>query len=466
MTRSIAINPWVSLEISSDQLEAYLIVWSLEHVDERHISEVIRDAGIEEQYVKNLPSVLQQLIDEASKKRSAFPLRATVAQGVTARHGIDEQINFFINPNPSPGTINSTSGQIDYRERDLIKQVCLNESILEIVWATAGVSGANIFGQTLPARDGLNTSKIIAGDGVEAIKEPYLRRTRFVAKQDGVLLVNRREIVVSKELNIRGDVDYSTGNVSFDGTILVSGNILSGFRVLATGHVYVAGYLESRSEVIGHSVTVGKGCYGRIKSKRHVQVDFAENAQIQSQGTVTIGSLSRSWVSGRDIMVKNVTSSNISAFNDIHVEEVKSSTNMPTFMITHSPGALEAINQFRAQHSNVIFEISQVEEYVANFGIQRQEIERALGNKNSSVPPELISKIRHKRNLEGLAQRLQNAVEHLLLHTHGTVSVLDYCEPDTVIGLYGVEKYLMQQMRRCIFYYDHNHSTIKSKEWM
>jgi uncharacterized protein (DUF342 family) len=62
---------------------------------------------------------------------------------------------------------------------------------------------------------------------------------------EGCLFWKAGQLTVDVIYHISGDVDYSTGNVKFDGAILIDGDVRSGFRVDATGSIYINGSVEA-----------------------------------------------------------------------------------------------------------------------------------------------------------------------------------------------------------------------------
>ncbi len=108
--------------------------------------------------------------------------------------------------------------------------------------------------------------------------------TGYVFYLDGTINVKR-------VLNIRGDLDYHTGNIRFVNDIIIHGTVRSGFEVRAE-NIRVYENVNGATLLANKSLQVDGGIKGSkkadIRAKANVRVGFCENAVISS---------------GRDILV-------------------------------------------------------------------------------------------------------------------------------------------------------------------
>ncbi len=110
-------------------------------------------------------------------------------------------------------------------------------------------------------------------------------------------------------LEIKEDVDVSTGNIEFVGDVTVRGSVQPGFLVKAEGNVEIFGTV-SGGTVEGKNVVIKMGIQGMhrgyVKAKETVVAKFIENATVHA---------------GTDIMVSDVVlHSRISAGKKVIVE--------------------------------------------------------------------------------------------------------------------------------------------------
>jgi uncharacterized protein (DUF342 family) len=101
-------------------------------------------------------------------------------------------------------------------------------------------------------------------------------------------------VAVMPIYSVQGDVDFNTGNLDFDGNIIVSGGVKPGFRVRATGNVQIGGTVEAAQLEAGGNVTVGGGVVGHneavVRAGGAITARFVEAAELHAKGQILIGS--------------------------------------------------------------------------------------------------------------------------------------------------------------------------------
>ena len=130
---------------------------------------------------------------------------------------------------------------------NLFVLVKANETLAIRIPQTKGKPGKNIFGETVPAQNG-RPIPIPAGKNTKIIGENQL-----VATINGQIVDTGNKISVDPRLEIQGSVGVGTGNIDFDGTVLINGDVTQGFYVKATGDIEIKGSING-AEVTGHAV--------------------------------------------------------------------------------------------------------------------------------------------------------------------------------------------------------------------
>lgn len=125
------------------------------------------------------------------------------------------------------------------------------------------------------------------------------RNTRFaedgvtvLASRDGRIKYDSHSVEVLDVLEIRGDVDFSTGSIDATNEVIVRGNVLDLFSVKCKGSVEVAGNVEAADVCATGEVIVRGGICGKEKGKvvseKGVQARFASGAHIEAGEDITI----------------------------------------------------------------------------------------------------------------------------------------------------------------------------------
>lgn len=123
-----------------------------------------------------------------------------------------------------------TADQIDYYELKPINTVEAGQVIARLVPGTPGKDGINVYGQrvTVPAP---KEAKWVVGEGVQISDDE-----RFaLASRSGLPVVQKGILKVLNIYELQSDANVQTGNIRFNGEIIIRGNVCDNVLVQATG---------------------------------------------------------------------------------------------------------------------------------------------------------------------------------------------------------------------------------------
>ena len=179
-------------------------------------------------------------------------------------------------------------GRIDYHHSQNIVMAKKDQFLARLIAPKQGRAGVNVLGREVPAPGGA-PAVLAAGEGVRADKGA----TEFYAAINGSIILNGSVIEVVNTYVVEGDVDFSTGNIQFNGNVLINGNVPDGFEVKAEGDIIVAKIVESARLEAGRDIVIKGGVQGKgkglISAGRDIKVGYAQNARLEAQGNIYIG---------------------------------------------------------------------------------------------------------------------------------------------------------------------------------
>ena len=273
----------IMVEFSHDRMKAYL-KWKPVKSDQpfpmAELLEKLNELGI-------IYGIKQEEIDKAAAEGKEV-LERLIAEGRYPVNGSDGKIEFLFDAfyeNIRP-TI-SENDVADFKELGKFKSVKANEPLARRTPPTNGVDGVDIFGKPILARRGRD------------VRLPNGKNTLLSADQsallsaiDGIPKLIGSKVVVEEALSIGGDIDLSTGNVDFVGSVTIRGVIMAGFKVKAGGDVHCndiveGAVIEAEGSVILHSGLKGQG-KAVIKAGGDVVAKFIESATIIAAGSVIV----------------------------------------------------------------------------------------------------------------------------------------------------------------------------------
>ena len=281
---TLAILPLV--EISADALEAWL---NLMPPDEEgdlptlpNLMELIRKCGLLHGLRED---VLGQCYDKASQEKIAT-VQQLIAFGDPAVPGRDAMIRMEVEVGVIPGKV-LDDGRIDFRERRAFVAVKKDQVLAVKIPATSGRRGINVRGEEISAFDGVDIAVKTADLCAFNPDDGTIRATGA-----GILsMVGGNTFRVSAKQDISGDVDFSTGNIRFQGNLEITGSVQPGFTVASRGDVRIGGSVQSAKVNAHGNLIIAGGVVGEtssIHAEGDIDVKFIERGKAVCGGSLRL----------------------------------------------------------------------------------------------------------------------------------------------------------------------------------
>ncbi|TDX51905.1 DUF342 domain-containing protein [Orenia marismortui] len=273
----------VKVDISDDKMEAYISYTPPlggKKLDLNQMIKRLNDEGVvfgikEEEFAANFNP--NELIE-----------RFLIATGQEPTPGKDGQINLNFDLNREQTKVNlREDGSVDFRNLDRIINVEAGDLLATRELAVEGKSGKNVKGETVPPEP-VQDVKISAGENVELSEDGM----SAIAEIEGQVVYAKDTINVLDVYTVKGDVDLTTGNIDFNGSVVVNQNVTEGMQIKAQGNVLIkgsvyGGIIEAEGQVVIKKGFVG-AIKGEIRAKGDVEIKFVENASIFTEGSLIV----------------------------------------------------------------------------------------------------------------------------------------------------------------------------------
>lgn len=206
-----------------------------------------------------------------------------IAEGKKPENGNNSQFETLIEDTPNRAPRVDENGLIDYRERGAIQTVQPETPLMRRIPATQGVDGCTVRGRALHRRPGRDTPFA-----------PNLTGTQFDPNDAEVLqaAVAGQAVLVTNGMLVEpilkvSEVNMASGNVHFDGTVYIKGDVLQGLLVKATGDIVIRGMVDGGRLEAGGNITIAGGiiAHASVRAAGSVSARFAQGVKI-SAGTV------------------------------------------------------------------------------------------------------------------------------------------------------------------------------------
>jgi uncharacterized protein (DUF342 family) len=234
--------------------------------------------------------------------KDGYAAERIIAKGIPPVPGTDAQFQSLVPEIRERKPRVDERGIAHFRDLGQLIVVKAGEPLMRRIPASEGQKGENIFGQVLMPKSGLDMPFASGLQGAE-IDPDDSNSLRATITGQPKLVPNG--VIVEPTINLP-KVDLSTGNMVFDGTINIKGDITDGMKVCVTGDVFVGGTAEGaeieaggniviKGGVIGHSeysADETSVCRPTIVSKGSISARFAENVCMEAGTDIIIEELS------------------------------------------------------------------------------------------------------------------------------------------------------------------------------
>ncbi len=220
---------------------------------------------------------------------SELPLKNIVAAlAIKPETGEKARIETYFEMNHRRTAVDRGDGSVDFHELGEINSAREGQELYRRIPPTLGHSGSDVKGIEIPGLPGRDL-RLVLGPGTKRdVDDENLVR----AAVSGEIIVQKGIVQVSEVHRIAGDVDFSTGNVDFRGSIKIKGSVKSGFKVKSECDVEIQGNVEDAEVRAGNDIIIIGGFIGSgqglIKAGRDVIVKFVENQRIEAERDIIV----------------------------------------------------------------------------------------------------------------------------------------------------------------------------------
>jgi uncharacterized protein (DUF342 family) len=279
-----------SIDLSDDEMAAFLtVVPPVGGARPVTAQEVLDQCGVMGISVGLNETAVKRTVNEANEQKRTID-SVTIAQGEEPIHGEDASFEYRVRLASGSRFEIREDGRTDFKEHDLITNVKKDQLIAVMKRPQEGVKdGRTVMGEVLKAVRGRDVEMGV-GKNVRVEEENGI--VNYYSLVDGQLLTHRNTLTVEPVMVVKGDVGPKTGNIDFNGFVIIHGNVNDNYRVRAGEDITVQGNVGSAYLHSGGSIVIKNGVIGKYKglvsAEGDITLKFAENSNIQALGNIVI----------------------------------------------------------------------------------------------------------------------------------------------------------------------------------
>lgn len=381
-----------------------------------------------------------------------------VAEGTYAVNGTDAVVHEFFPRESAPKFETRPDGSIDFKNMHLVTNVEQGTIIAERIPPKVGEPGKNVFGGLVMPRQGaiLNLQR---GENTDVVPNPENPNiTNLIAKVQGNLVFRKGAFCVDSVYRVEGNVDNSTGNIDFNGDVIVKGDVLEGYTVRSKGSISVLGMVEGASLYASGDIRLEKGINGMSKgileAGKSITAKFIENCTVCADGNITCESIINSQVEcNANVSVTGkglISGGKCTVFGSISAKILGSRSSTPsTIVLGITPRILKERNDIENQYQMVCADLEEIKKNINYVTAQTK-------SENVKQAEQIIATLNGKLSIATLKkqrfEQLRAAIIEEMSSIFNCVFTCDTAYPPARITIGSATLVLKETQNMCRFY--------------
>lgn len=369
----------------------------------------------------------KEIIDTIVESKPLFT-EYVIAEGIHPTKPFPGRVDYFFKTGKDIKPSMDKDGNVDFKNLSLISNVKEGELLAKLMPVEPGEPGVNVYGEPIAAMQA--KPLFIRGGKNTRFNE---EKTELYAVKNGMVTLLDGVIVVNDVYQVPNNVGTSTGNINFEGNVIVTGNILTGFEVVANGDIEVFGAVEGASlkaggNIILHSGISGMG-RGTVEADGNLMTKYIEQSNVRVRGNVHASAILHSDVRCGGSVVVEGKKSLISGGRIIsgnYVETVTLGSHMGTLTeieVGVNPVIAEEYEELKKRIPKAQNEIEQIEKVITLLNKRREIAGKLEEDKQEMYASAVKNKIMLGAHIQKLEKQFKKLEEEMNMSTIAEIRI-------------------------------------------
>lgn len=290
----------VKITVSNDEMKAYLTTFPPYGGHTLSLSELeleLKEKGIDQNSWK--VDVLKEVVQKEIVEDVLF------AEGQMPVDGDDTTFEPLVQSIVELKPTADDKGKVDFYQVRDYTNVEPNTPLMVRKPPTSGVNGFDVYGKVVPAVPGKEIP--FSPDSTGTIIDPN-DGNKLLANKKGYPVILENGVRI-EDILVLDDVNLTTGNINYEGSVLIKGSVHSGMIVDVTGDVTVNDSINNAIIKAGNNITLEAGIMGTEKKDKNKPLTAAtkEDEVIEESYNAKLiagGCIKANFISGTEVKAK------------------------------------------------------------------------------------------------------------------------------------------------------------------
>lgn len=403
--------------------------------------------------------IIEKNIDIMLKAR-LYCCDILVARADMPVHGKNAVITYHFNVEKTNKPAVGENGEVDFHKLDMIEPVSEGQLLATLEPADYGTPGTDVSGNEIKPKKVID-KKLKHGKNIRLSEDGL----EMYSEVSGNVTCVEDTVFVSDCYEVPADVGPSTGDITYDGSINIKGNVLTGYSVEATGDIYVNGAVEGATLVAGGKIVLNRGIQGMgkgtMKAGGDIISNFIESSKVNAGGKIITDAIMHSNVVAQESIEVNGKRGLIAGGS------IRSTSKIETKVAGSSMGTVTELEV--GFDSEKVDRYHEIEKNMEEFADEKEKIEQTLDvlkkrfKLKGSLEPEKLEMLKNsKSRMEEIDQLMEKMTEEYeeieesmeQANGRGKIIVYDIAYTGVKITISNVTNYLHSEVHHSTFVWD------------
>ena len=473
MSEAVDKTGFVTINVSDDKTEARL---TLQPFAGEGIEITFEDIA---QFLKELKittglkesSIRAALL--AVTEENVTASNVLVAKGEVAVNGEDGRVEFMFKEKKKvlktekaiereKAEEKEKENHVDFHDVSSIIKVTNSQPLAKLIIPTKGKAGLDVYGKKIEPQDGKECA-LPVGEGTEIASHD---KNLLIACLDGNVKYDGRVITVTSKFVVNEDVDYSVGNIKYDRSVIIKGDVMGGFNIEAGKDIEIGGTVSDSNIIAEGNINIAYGFVGtgkgKLEAKGDITVGFARNQLIIGNNiTFLKESIDCTIYAKNSIVAKggrlSILGGILAAGSLIEVDVLGSKLEVPTEVEVGIDYAdLKGLMNVKKEINNLKITLSKIEQEIKTL----KDVKESKGH----LPPKhqealdgfLVEKVKLSQKVEDLSSRERIASKRLTINKDAKIIVHQTLYPGVTLKIGDIVFPVRQEYFNSTFYLEGN----------
>jgi uncharacterized protein (DUF342 family) len=281
-----------------------------------------------------------------------YMTQMVVAKGEKPVNGEDARIEYMFNTDRKAKPQLNQDGTVDFHKLNNISHVKEGDVLAVLHKEDPGKMGKDVYGVEVRPRK-VNKLALRYGNNINISEDG----TTLYSSVDGHATLDGDRVSVSNMYTVHADVDNSTGDIEYNGSISVLGNVRTGFKIRAKGSIEIFGVVEGAIIIADGDIVLHRGIQGmgrcQVVAGGNLISKFIESANVAVNGYVETDTILHSQVAAKgDIIVRgksgNIIGGSVRSTTLVEATCIGSPMGTTTCVeVGNDPAIMDKVNQIK-----------------------------------------------------------------------------------------------------------------------